>query len=534
MNQWLLITAVIILISIILGKISYRIGIPSLLLYILLGISFTHPKLLNIAFQDFILVEKLATIALLFIMFYGGFNTRWQEAQKVAKPSISLASLGVVITALITCLVLKAFSQLTWAQTFLVGAVLSSTDAASVFSIIRSKKLSLRYRTSAMLELESGSNDPASYLLTVLAVQILKAEVQGLYILVDIFIQISLALVLGYLIYKATIYLYQRVQWRANSGSDTLFIFATAVLTYALTSQLSGNGYLAVYIFGILLGNSDINNKVNLVYFFDGFTRLMQVMVFFLLGLLSTPEAIVANFWKGCLVFLIISLIARPLAVLVIMKFFPSPKQQIHLVSFAGLRGAASIVFAIMAHNQLGANDFDIFHIVFVVVLFSILVQGSLLAPFAKKLDMTDPLGDPLKSFTDYAEEQPIEFISFDIDHDSNVWANKQVKNIDLQEDLLLTLIQRGDDYLVPHGNTLLQVGDKAICIAKTFDQAADFQLKEFRVDEDSAYLNQRVMDLENDCRLFVLIKRGNDYIIPGGGDQLQLNDNVVYLEDLI
>lgn len=534
MNLWLLVTALIILISIVLGKLSNQIGIPSLLLYILLGISFTHPKLLNIDFQDFILVEKLATVALLFIMFYGGFNTRWHEAQKVAKPSITLASLGVVLTALITCLVLKIFSPVSWAEAFLVGAVLSSTDAASVFSIIRSKKLSLRYRTSAMLELESGSNDPASYLLTILALQILQGQARGLDILIDMFRQIILALILGYLMYKIAIYLYQTVKWQANSGSDTLFIFAMVVLTYALTSQLLGNGYLAVYLFGILLGNSTIENKVNLVYFFDGFTRLMQVMVFFLLGLLSTPSAILDHFWQGFLVFLVISIFARPLAVLAIMKFFPSPNQQIKLVSFSGLRGAASIVFAIMAHNQMGTNNFDIFHIVFVVVLFSILLQGSLLAPLAKYWNMTDPLGDPLKTFTDYAEEQPIEFVSFDINHENNFWANKRVKDIDIQEDLLLTLIQRGEKYLVPDGNTLLQVDDKAICIAKSFDQAANFQLKEFTVDKDSTYLNQKVMDLENDHRLFVLIKRGQDYIIPGGSDSLQLNDRVIYLEDLI
>ena len=532
LNLFLVMIAVVILLSIVLSKISNRIGIPALLLYIILGIIFTHPSLLNIQFQDFQLVENIAIIALIFIMFYGGFNTRWQEAKNVAKPSIVLASLGVVLTALVTGLGVYWLLGLSWQESFLIGSVLSSTDAASVFSIIRSKKLSLRHHTASLLELESGSNDPASYLMTIVALQIMQSNIDGPKIVLDIIIQIGLACLLGWLIQVVALYIYQRVQWIAGSGSDTLFIFGLAVLTYALTSYLNGNGYLAVYIFGILLGNSPISNKTNLVFFFDGFTKLMQMMLFFSLGFLSNPDLIRANFLTGFIVFLIMTILARPLVVTGIMKLFKAPTQQIQLVAFAGLRGAASIAFAIMAHNQLTSLTLDIFHIVFVVVLFSILIQGALLAWLAIKLDMTDPLGDPLKSFTDYAEERPIEFVTFEIKDSENIWANKKIKDLNIQNDLLLVLIQREQDYLIPGGNTLIQVGDRIVCIAKSFDNANDFQLKEFTVTEDSEYLNVKVSELETANRLFVLIKRQDQYIIPDGQYSLILDDEVIYIEN--
>ncbi|WP_164470917.1 potassium/proton antiporter [Vaginisenegalia massiliensis] len=528
MNTIIFLSSLIILICIALSKFSQKIGLPALLLFILLGMGFTHPHLLNISFSNFSLVDHAASAALLFIMFYGGFNTRWQEARKVAIESILLASIGVVLTAFLTAFLIYYLLGWPFKYSFLIGSVLSSTDAASVFAIIRSKKLALKYNTSSLLELESGSNDPASFLLTSIAVQNLSHPIGTTQLFGQIILQIGLALLIGYGLFKMTHWFLNRVQ--LPQTMVTVLIFALAMMTYSLTNLSQGNGYLAVYLFGILLGNSSIHDKANLVHFFDGLTTVMQMGLFFALGLLSDAKLLNQVFVEGLLVFVILTILVRPLVVSLILIPFKAPLAKIALISSAGLRGAASIAFAIMAHTRMTQHSVDIFHLVFVVVLLSILFQGSLLAWNAQKLSMTDDLANPLKSFSDYAEERPIEFIGFLVNDNLHPWAGQKIADLNIQPDLLIVLVIREDHPMVPDGQTQLEIGDKAVCIAKTFTHSYDFTLNEVTIEADSPYLTSPLSRFNQTNKLLVLIKRGNKHIIPDGTTQLQIDDEVIYL----
>lgn len=528
-NTIITLLGIVIIICIFLGRLSSKLGIPTLLLFIALGLTFTHPRLIGIPFNDYELAEKICSVCLIFIMFYGGFGIRWEEARHVAKESISLASLGVLLTAIFVMVFCHFILAMSWPESFLVGSVISSTDAASVFFIIRSKKLSLRYRTSSLLELESGSNDPASYMLTVMAITMLTTSSNGADTFVSIILQIGIAIVTGLIISFMTLLATSKLS--LPTGFDTVLIFAVALLSYSIPTMTGGNGYLAAFIVGIILGNSKLNNKIPLVHFFDGVTNIMQMILFFLLGLLASPDKVMENLLLSFGIFAFLTLIARPLAVEILMLPFKTTFKQRLVISWAGLRGAASIVFAILAHGAQELLHHDIFHIVFGIVLFSILFQGTLLPIIGKRLDMTDPLLDPLKTFNDYAEEKPIEFITFAVD-ENHKWKNKTIKEIDIHRDLLLVLILRGEDKLIPKGDTIILEGDKLVCIAKSFEEASSTVLNELVIERDSSLKGKLLRELKDDFSLIVLLKRGDQYIIPNGDDSLLEGDEVIYLKD--
>lgn len=526
LNLIITLAGAVILMCIVLNRISSRIGIPTLLFFISLGIFFTHPSFLAIPFSDFAVSEKICTVALIFIMFYGGFGTRWEEAKQVAAESIILASLGVILTAFTVAAFCHFILGMSFPISFLLGSVISSTDAASVFSIIRSKKLSLRFNTSSLLELESGSNDPFSYMLTITALTIMTTGTSATETALGFIIQIGVAVISGLTVAMLAILLTSKFDF--PKGWDTVFVFAVALLSYSVPSLLGGNGYLSAYIVGIILGNSAIANKKELVHFFDGVTELVQMLLFFLLGLLSDPYKVVANLPTAFAVFLFLTFIGRPLVVEVILRFFKTTWKQRVVVASAGLRGAASIVFAIMATNHEAETGRDIFSITFGIVLLSILLQGTLLPVIAKKLDMTDPTEDPLKSFTDYSEEKPIEFISFFID-ENHPWGGRKIKDIYISSDLLLVLILRQGMRIIPDGESEIQAGDRLVCIAKTFTQATGIELNETVIDENSHLVGKPLSEMEEES-LVLLIKRNEEYIIPTGSDVFEKNDEVVYI----
>ena len=288
MINTLLLCAVVLIACILAGRLSQKAGVPALLLFMALGMLFGSDGLLRIPFDDFTVAEQTCSVALIFIMFYGGFGTRWEAARPAAVRAVALSTLGVAATALLTglfCHFVLGFQPLV---SFLIGAVISSTDAASVFSILRSKKLSLRYHTASLLELESGSNDPVSYMLTMIALSLMGVGENG-NLAGMIFAQVAFGIVLGVAVAGLAILV---LRWLPLAdGLDSIFVLAAALLSYALPAAVGGNGYLGAYLAGILLGNAKIPHKVSLVHFFDGLTGLAQIMIFFLLGLLSYPTS---------------------------------------------------------------------------------------------------------------------------------------------------------------------------------------------------------------------------------------------------
>ena len=524
MNEILILTAVVIVICIVLNKISNRLGIPMLLGFIVLGMVFGSDGILKIQFDNFAFADYICSTALIFIMFYGGFGTNWSEAKPIAVKAVSLSTLGVVLTAGFVGLFCHYVFKISFLESMLIGSLLASTDAASVFSILRSKRLNLKYNTASILEIESGSNDPAAYMITVIVMTLIKGQASGGQIAYMLFSQIVYGVGIGLIIAFISSQILKRFKF-TTSGFDTIFVVAVAVFSYALPTYVGGNGYLSAYIVGIILCNSKIRNKKTLVPFFDGINGLMQMLIFFLLGLLSYPSKMLDVCGIAILIAIFLTFVARPLAVFAIMTPFRSKISQQLLVAWSGLRGAASIVFSVMAIMNVKAEN-DIFHIVFFIVLFSILLQGSLLPVVAKKLNMIDDSGDVMKTFTDYSDEVPIQFIKFTLDG-KHGWVGKNLTDIILPPDTIVVLIIRGENQIVPDGKTMLEKGDTLVLCAKSSGNIEGVHLSEKRVSGSDKYVGKTLSEIHKDD-LIIMIRRGDRVVIPQGKTIVRENDVLV------
>jgi cell volume regulation protein A len=339
--------------------------------------------------------------------------------------------------------------------------------------------------------------------------------------------QLGFGAIFGVGIALAATWFIKHVQFR-SSGYDSLFVLAVAIISYALPSAVNGNGYLSAYIVGIILGNQTIGNKKELVHFFDGVTSLMQVIIFFMLGLLAKPANLQNNVTDAVVIFLILLLVSRPLTVFMCLTPFKkySFKQQI-LVSFAGLRGAASIVFAIMAMSAATFMGKDIFNVVFCIVLVSISLQGTLLPFVAKKLGQIDEKADVMKTFTDFSDETDLQFTEIKITKE-NSWCNKLVKDLGLPRAMLLCQVVKMDGKLVlPNGNTLLEQGDKVIICTQAYNNSdGTLMIVKHEIPENSRWVGLPLKDYSSTQQYqIILIERGRKRIIPNGNTILKAGD---------
>lgn len=526
-SLFLVLIAVIIITCIWLNNISARIGVPTLLAFILLGIIFGNVDTIPVQLEDHTFAKDVCTVALIFIMFYGGFGTRWEAVRPIMREAGLLASAGVVVTAGLTGLFCHYALQWGWAESFLLGAVVSSTDAASVFSILRSKNLGLRNNSAPILEVESGSNDPCAYMLTAVMISVMHGTASGGSVAWMLFAQVVFGAALGWGIAKLAILALQRMHFSAQ-GFDTLLVFAVAIASYAIPDLVGGNGYLSAYIVGVMLGNEEFRGKKSMVAFFDGITGLMQVLIFFLLGLLAKPSQLHRAILPALAIFLFMLIIARPAAVFGILTPFRkySFRQQA-LISFVGLRGAASIVFAIMAASGAGVLHMDLFNIVFCLVLISMLLQGSLIPQVSKRLDMIDRSVNVLQTFNDFSENAPVQFGSLEITEDSP-WNGKMVRELQLPRNILLALIHRGKERILPRGHTMLQTGDKIIIMTQAF-QDGETHLYEKTVKPTSRRVGHMIKEHPGDG-LVILVIRGSENIIPSGDTVLLAGDRLIIL----
>ena len=357
MTLEIILVALVLIMCIAADKFSGRFGMPALILFIGIGMLFGCDGIAGIEFDNFTMTEYICNIALGFIMFYGGFNTKWKTARPVAVKAVLLSTCGVILTAAFTMLFCYFVLRFPIAESFLVGAVLSATDAASVFAILRRKKLNLKDGVASLLEIESGSNDPIAYMLTVIGIYILNGDnlIKVPYV---IFAQIVYGVLIGIGLAVAAIYVLTRTDIIVN-GLDTIFILAVVLLGLGFSQLVGGNEFLCIYLFGILLGNSRIRNKGNIVPFFDGVTTLAQIVIFFMLGLLSYPHRFLTIIPISIAIAVFLTFIARPAVVFAILKPFKCSVRQCLLVSWAGLRGASSIVFSIviMAGGSVMSKD---------------------------------------------------------------------------------------------------------------------------------------------------------------------------------
>lgn len=544
LSPFLILIAVIILCSVILNNASSKLGVPVLLAFMLLGMLFGTSGLFPVRIPSYGAVEQLCSGALVLIMFYGGYGTNWKSARPVIAEASVLASAGVALTAGFTGLFCRFALGWEWVESFLMGSVVASTDAASVFSILRGKRLGLKGGTAPLLEVESGSNDPMSYLLTVVMVSLMGGSASGWGILGMLAMQVLVGAGMGFAIAWLAYWFIKHVGIE-SSGFASLFFLAVALLSYAVPDMLGGNGYLSAYIVGIILGNVHYPGKKELVHFFDGVGDLMQVLIFFTLGLLAHPSGIGNEVGPSAAIFVFMLVAARPLAVFMLLAPFRgrySAAQKI-LISFAGLRGASSIVFAIVATvgvSALGgtgtpglsgspALSHDIFNIVFGIVLLSISIQGWLLPFVARRLGQIDSGMDVMKTFSDFSEETDLQFSEITIDG-SSPWVGQTVAGLRLPRKILLCRVRRSTgEIVVPKGNTVLLEGDRVMICTMAYRGSGQVRLVERSVSAGGKFDGKTVVELPfSENEQLVLIRRGGEDVIPHGATRLLPGDVLI------
>ena len=527
MNQILLFIGLVIILCLTIKPVGKKLPFPTLLIFIALGMLLGVNGPAHIDFSDYGLTETVCSTALLFIMFYGGFNTNIDRAKPVAIPAVLLSTLGVVITAGITGVFAHFVLGFDWIGGLLLGSVVASTDAASVFSVLREHSLSLRGGTDSLLEVESGSNDPVAYMLTaVLATLASGGDINIPALLAK---QIILGVGLGLAIGWAAGRLIERAHATAE-GAQTIFLFAVAIVAYALPSYLGGNGFLAVYLAGIVLGASDITGKVEMAHFFDTLTEMAEMTIFFLLGLLVTPARLPQMLLPGLALMAFMLFVSRPIAVGMLLAPFRTNPRQVALVSWAGLRGAASVVFSLFAVVAGVPGGHDLFDLVFVIAVSSIVVQGSLLPAVAKKLDMIDATGDVRRTFNDYRDEDGMSFVKLKVGA-GHPFAGRSLADIGSATDMLVVLVLRdGAHPVLPNGDTVIQEGDLLVMAAPTFEERAEVTLREVTVTPHGRLAGQRLRDVPQGKHPFivVMLKRDGQTIIPDGNTLIYAGDEAV------
>ena len=523
----LILCSSVILLAIFSNKFLDALGIPALLFFMCLGMLFGTDGIFKISFADFANTKDIASLALGFIIFYGGFCTKWTTAKPIIAKAAVLSTAGVFLTAVLTSVFCHFVLELSFLESFLIGAVISSTDAASVFSILKAKNLHLKENTAPLLEIESGSNDPFAYMMTVILLSAMTGSVSGGSAVLLLIRQLAFGLLTGATVAWLVTWLLKRYAFYGE-GFDTIFVFAAAIISYALASQIGGNGYLSVYLTGIILGNQELKNQKALVGFFDAFTGMMQMLLFFLLGLLAFPSQMPSIVLPAIAIALFLTFVARPAAVGLLLAPSKPPIGQYLVISWAGLRGAASIVFAIMATLSEGYMKYDIFHIVFCVVLFSIIFQGSLLPKVAEKCDMIDNSTDVMRTFSDYTGDMQIQFVQLPIG-DNHPWKNRKICEIEMLPGMLITVIRRGAQTIVPKGQTVIQEGDTVVLGAEGFTDSQGILLKEILMTPDHRWCGKKIAEARfYKNTIIVMIKRGSQIIIPDGGTQILEGDRVV------
>lgn len=525
MNEPLLLLGFVILICILLNRFLEKIPVPSLLIFIVLGMFFGENGVFKIPFDDYAAVNIICSICLIFIMFYGGFGTNLKTARPVLIPSVLMSTLGVLGTAGAMSIFIHYVLNLPWLECLLIGSVISSTDAASVFNILRSKKLALKYHTDSLLEIESGSNDPISYMLTTIAITLLNGQSVSIPFLLaeQIIIGVFCGIVIGWISVKLL-----HKQLLPSQQSHTIFLLSILLLAYTIPSKFNGNGYLSVYLCGIWIGNSNLPQKKYLVHFFDVLTHVAQVTIFFLLGLLVTPVNLPSVLVPALILMIFLTLIARPLSSILLLLPFGATPSQIALVSWCGLRGAASIVFAISAVLSGVKTSYNLFNLIFCMVLFSISIQGTLLPFVSRKLGMIDASSDISRTFTDYQEDSDIHFIKLHIQKEHS-WCNQSLSELCLPTDLLVAMIVRENQLMIPTGATHLLSGDLLVLAARSFEDRDHLALREVIIENGHRFANRSLsqLSLPNTKRI-ILIKRGMDTIIPEGNTILKPGDILV------
>ncbi|MGJ3240410.1 MAG: potassium/proton antiporter [Anaerolineae bacterium] len=459
--------AILLIISVLASKLSSKLSVPALAIFLFIGMLAGSEGIGGIYFDDPQLAQSMGVVALIYILFSGGLDTPVIDTYRVLGRGVLLSTVGVLITALVVALGVYWLLDFSIELAVLVGSIVAATDAAAVFSILRTQKISFKGDTIPLLELESGSNDPMAIFLTIASIEVINQPQMPVINLASIFAQQMLiggllGVLLGYVAVRAL----NRLRLEAD-GLYPVFTVAFVLFAYALTALLGGSGFLAVYLMGMMMSNQTFVHKNSLSRFHDALAWLMQIAMFLALGLLVFPSELLPIAGTGVLIAIVLIFVARPLSIFILLAFSRFDFRDKVMISWVGLRGATPIVLATFP-LLAGIEQADvIFDIVFFVVLVSVLLQGSTLIPVAKWLGITEPFIEkpkyPLEptSNTDLRSE----LIEVRVPAESSA-VDRQIVNLGLPADSLIVLISRRGEIVVPNGNTIIEANDTLLLLA--------------------------------------------------------------------
>ncbi len=468
-DQLILVAGVLLLIGILSSKISSRVGVPVLVLFLLLGMLAGSEGIGGLEFDNYQLAHGIGTLALALILFDGGLSTQLADVRAVWKPSMLLATVGVLITALVTGLAAYWVLDITLLEGMLLGSIVGSTDAAAVFSILRSGGTGLPKRLQATLEIESGSNDPMAIFLTIGFIEAIAQPTADWPSLLMLFLsQMVLGGIFGLGMGYAGARLVNRIEL-GNSGLYPVLTSTICLLTFGLTAQIGGSGFLAVYLAGVVMGNAKLVYRSGIVGYHDAAAWFSQITMFVVLGLLCYPSQLLSVGGHALIICVVLVFIARPVAVLLtLVPFFRMRWQELTFLSWVGLKGAVPITLATFP-LMLGTPQAPLlFNVVFFIVVVSALVQGSSLPMVARWLGLSTPMVPTPAATLEISSLRHVdgEVVDYSVDSASRA-AGRKVRELALPDGVVIAMVVRGDQIIPPQGRTEILAGDHVIVVLR-------------------------------------------------------------------
>jgi cell volume regulation protein A len=464
----LFVIAILLLISIVTSKLSTKYGVPALLIFLGIGMLFGSDGLEIIYFDDFQAAQSLGIIALLYILFSGGLDTDWKKVKPIAGTGMILSTIGVLVSAASVGVLAALVLDIKIVEGILLGAIVSSTDAAAVFSVLRSKSIGFKYRLQELIEFESGTNDPMAIILTIGIIQYITIpDTSGWNFVIQFIQQMGFGLVFGYLLGKVITWLTNHLEL-GYDGLYSVLALSYVPLVYALTDFVGGSGFLAVYLAGLVMGNSTFVHQKSLMNFFDGLGWLMQIVMFITLGLLVFPIEIAKVAPQGLVIALILILIGRPLSVFTSMMFSGFKTRSKLMVSWVGLRGAVPIIMATFPLVAGLDQAYLIFTVIFFVVVTSVIIQGTTIPIVAKWLHVDSPAKTKTRYPIELEPSVDTKTALKEILIETGDFAEgRQILELGLPQNVLITLINREGKFIVPRGDTTIFPSDKLLILSE-------------------------------------------------------------------
>lgn len=480
----LLWVAVLLFVSVVSSKLSDKFSVPVLLLFLAIGMLAGSEGIGGIHFDNAQMAKSIGIVALIFIIFSGGLDTNWKDSKSIVLPGILLATLGVLLTAIITGFFAVYILKFSILEGLLLGSIVSSTDAAAVFAVLRSKRIRLKKPLKPLLEFESGSNDPMAIFLTMGFISVLTVKNMGLVSLLPRFVlDMGMGALIGYLMARAIVFLVKRLKLDYE-GLYPVITIALVLFTYVIAVFLKGNGILTVYLAGLGLGQAEFPNKKFITKFHDGLAWICQIAMFITLGLLVFPSHLVPLIGAGLLITLFLMVVARPVSVILCLLPFNLSLPKKIMVSWVGLRGSVPIILATFPFTA-GLPQADVyFNVVFFVVIASVFIQGTSIPIVSKMLKLDAPFMDRRPYPIEFEKVEGIDAELTDLIVPYNSEAiGKTIRELNVPEKCLIMLISRNDKFVIPAGSTVIQGGDVLLVLANAEDfsvlQSALARLKE-------------------------------------------------------